>query len=173
MPLHEVLGKRIFEPQALARTQLRHPDDTVSVAGGHASGKPVVLSDGYATPYAAGALASTSADLVRFWHALLSGDVVASATLHAMFSRMPAMSDAGQSFYGLGVQLYDIPYGPGLMLGHSGGIAGFTSVVAYVANDDVYVAVLLNDKDVPAEAGLWAVVRAIRAFRAARVPTDR
>jgi len=89
---------------------------------------------------------------VRFWHALLAGRVLPEASVHRMFTAMPAMLGpyaGSNSFYGMGVQLYDVPDGPGLMLGHSGGIEGFTSVVAYV----------------PAEAGLWALLRALRAYR--------
>jgi D-alanyl-D-alanine carboxypeptidase len=82
------------------------------------------------------------------------------------------MTRTAQSFYGLGVQVYDVPDGPGLMLGHSGGITGFTSIVAYVGADDIYVSVTLNDQDAPAEAGLWRLIRTVREFRAsaARAP---
>lgn len=53
------------------------------------------------------------------------------------------------------------------MVGHSGGITGFTSVVAYVVADDLFVSVLFNEQKAPAEAGLWAVVRAVREARQA------
>ena len=63
--------------------------------------------------------------------------------------------------YGRGLQLYRVD-GPGVMVGQSGGVTGFTAVVAWLAEDDVVVAVLLNDRQVPAEAALWHLVRALR-----------
>jgi len=167
-PLADVLAKRLIRPLSLTHTVMRRPGVELPVATGHAAGRPVDAPDQYATPYAAGALASTGGDLVRFWHALLAGRVLPEASVHRMFTAMPAMLGpyaGSNSFYGMGVQLYDVPDGPGLMLGHSGGIEGFTSVVAYVPADDVYIAVSFNEKSVPAEAGLWALLRALRAYR--------
>lgn len=168
VPLADVLAKRLIRPLSLTHTVMRRPGVELPVATGHAAGRPVDAPDQYATPYAAGALASTGDDLVRFWHALLAGRVLPEASVHRMFTAMPAMLGpyaGSNSFYGMGVQLYDVPDGPGLMLGHSGGIEGFTSVVAYVPADDVYIAVSFNEKSVPAEAGLWALLRALRAYR--------
>lgn len=167
-PLADVLAKRLIRPLSLTHTVMRRPGVELPVATGHAAGRPVDAPDQYATPYAAGALASTGGDLVRFWHALLAGQVLPEALVHRMFTGMSAMLGpyaGSNSFYGMGVQLYDVPDGPGLMLGHSGGIEGFTSVVAYVPADDVYIAVSFNEKSVPAEAGLWALLRALRAYR--------
>ena len=171
VPLADVLAKRLIRPLSLTHTVMRRPGVELPVATGHAAGRPVDAPDQYATPYAAGALASTGGDLVRFWHALLAGRVLPEASVHRMFTAMPAMLGpyaGSNSFYGMGVQLYDVPDGPGLMLGHSGGIDGFTSVVAYVPADDVYIAVSFNEKSVPAEAGLWSLLRAVRAWRVLR-----
>lgn len=166
-PLNEVFRVRISGPLGLKHTTLRIPGDDVPVVSGHLGGKPVEVPDHYATPYAAGGLASTAEDLVTFWHALLGGQLVSPATVRAMFSDLSRMDRSGQTFYGRGVQFYDIASGPGLMVGHSGGITGFTSVVAYVVADDLFVSVLFNEQKAPAEAGLWAVVRAVREARQA------
>lgn len=163
--LGEVFRERISRPLDLKNTSLRYPEDEIPTVSGHLGGKPVDVPDHYATAFAAGGLASTAEDLVTFWHALLSGQLVSQATVRAMFTDLAPMNQGGQTFYGRGVQLYDIPQGPGLMLGHSGGITGFTSIVAYLADDDMFVSVIFNDQRVPAEAGLWAVVRAVRAER--------
>lgn len=164
-PLEKAFRERTSRPLGLKNTSLRCPGDDLPVVSGHIGGKPVDVPDHYATPFAAGGLASTAEDLVTFWHALLSGQVVSPATVRAMFTDLAPMDQGGQTFYGRGVQLYDIPAGPGLMLGHSGGITGFTSIIAYVADDDMFVSVIFNDQKAPAEAGLWAVVRAVRAQR--------
>jgi D-alanyl-D-alanine carboxypeptidase len=164
-PLHEVFAARLIGPLGLEHTTLRWRDDAAPVVSGHVGGRPVDVPDGYATPFAAGGLASTAEDLVTFWHALLGGRVLPGETVRTMFLAMSPMPPTGQMFYGRGVQFYDIADGPGVMLGHSGGITGFTSIVAYVAADDLYVSVIFNEQQVPAEAGLWAIVRAIRAVR--------
>jgi D-alanyl-D-alanine carboxypeptidase len=167
-PFADVLTKRLIKPLSLTHTVMRKPGVELPVATGHAAGRPVDAPDQYATPYAAGALASTAGDLAVFWHALLAGKVLPGEAVHRMFTGMPAMLGpyaGSNAFYGMGVQLYDVPDGPGLMLGHSGGIEGFTSIVAYVPADDVYIAVSFNEKKVPAEAGLWALLRAVRTYR--------
>ncbi|MGE0441974.1 MAG: serine hydrolase domain-containing protein [Gemmatimonadales bacterium] len=166
-PLGEVFAERFARPIGLAHSALRDRDDDLPVVSGHVGGQPVDMPDHYATPFAAGGLASTAEDLVTFWHALLGGRLIPPASVRTMFTDLAPMDQSGQMFYGRGVQLYDIPQGPGLMLGHSGGITGFTSVVAYLAADDMYVSVIFNEQQVPAEAGLWAVVRAVRAARQA------
>jgi D-alanyl-D-alanine carboxypeptidase len=163
--LAEVFRERIARPLGLKHTALRYPDDDMPVVSGHVGGKPVDVPDHYATPFAAGGLASTAEDLVTFWHAFLGGQLVLSETVRAMFTDLAPMDESGRMFYGRGVQLYDIPQGPGLMLGHSGGITGFTSIVVYLVDDDMFVAVVFNDQETPAEAGLWAVVRAVRRSR--------
>jgi D-alanyl-D-alanine carboxypeptidase len=164
-PLHQSFQERFVRPLGLRHTSLRYQGDDISVVSGHTGGAPVDVPDRYATSFAAGGLASTAEDLVTFWHAFLSGQTVSSSTVRTMFMDLAPMDAGGEMFYGRGVMLYDIPQGPGLMLGHSGGIRGFTSVVAYVVADDMYVSVVFNDKTIPAEAGLWAVVQAIRAAR--------
>ena len=163
--LGEVFRERISRPLGLKNTSLRYPDDEMPVVSGHVGGKPVDVPDHDATAFAAGGLASTAEDLVTFWHALFSGQLVSPATVRAMFTNFAPMDEGGQTFYGRGVQLYDIPQGPGLMLGHSGGMTGFTTIVAYLADDDMFVSVIFNDHKVPAEAGRWALVRAVRAER--------
>lgn len=166
-PLHQVIADRILGPLQLEHTALRHVGDQVSVVDGFQSAQPVTVNDDYATPYAAGGLASNASDLVRFWHGYLSGKVVPLETVKAQFETMAKFDQGGQQYYGQGVQYYDIPGdGPGRMLGHSGGIQGFTSVMTYIPDDNVFIAVLFNDQDVAAEAGLWGLLRALRAHGA-------
>ncbi|WP_163867453.1 serine hydrolase domain-containing protein [Myxococcus eversor] len=174
-PFSVLLQDRLLRPLGLAHTEFRAAGlPLTQVVVGHVAGAPVTDLD-YATPYSAGGLASTAEDLVRFWHALLPGEVLAPATVRGLFQDMhsmdvmyPPTQPGSTMFYGRGVQLYDVPTGPGLMLGHSGGIKGFSSVVAYVVEDDVFVSVVFNDSQVSAEAGLWALVRALREHRDAQ-----
>jgi D-alanyl-D-alanine carboxypeptidase len=176
-PLEALLREHLLRPLGLTHTVLLAPGGAPPrTVSGHVAGTPVLDID-YATPFSAGGIASTAADLVRFWHALMSGGVLAPETvrdqfqdMHSMDVMYPPAQPGNTMAYGRGVQLYEIPQGPGLMLGHSGGIRGFTSVVAYVAQDDVFVSVVFNDSQVSAEAGLWALVRALREHRSAQGP---
>lgn len=161
-PLAEVFTDRLFTPLGMTRSTLRQPGVPWPVVSGHATDAPTTGDAHYTTAWAAGGLATTARDLVTFWHALLGGAVMKDSAVREMFTDMSPMSPDRRMFYGRGVQLYDIPDGPGLMLGHSGGIVGFTSVVAYLPTDNMYVAAIVNDKDVPAEAVLWAMVQAAR-----------
>ena len=175
-PFEDVLRTRVLDPLGLADTVVRRPGvPEPRVVAGHASGRPLDGAPDYATPWTAGALASTGADLVRFWRALLGGELLPEAAVRAAFDDMASMQPlipmppGTTSFYGRGVQHVRAPggdAGPGPMLGHDGGIAGFDATVAYLADDDAFVAVAVNDADVPAAAGLWTLVRALRAGRA-------
>lgn len=160
-PLADVLARRILRPCGMGRTVLRAMHDSVAVVCGHNGGEDVPVGDGYVTAWAAGGLATTPSDMVRFWHQLLRGRLLPAAVVRSMFVDMAEMGTAVPMWYGMGVQLYDVP-GPGVMLGHSGGIVGFTAALAYLPADDAIVCVMMNDTKVAAEAGLWAIVRAMR-----------
>lgn len=56
----------------------------------------------------------------------------------------------------------EVPGGPGRMVGHSGGAQGCRAIVAYLPAAPAFVAVMISD-ELPAEAGLFALVQAARA----------
>ena len=163
--LDQVLEQRITRPLDLNHTLLRYLDDGIAVVDGHSDGIPVQAPDRYATPYAAGGMASNAEDLVKFWQALMAGGVVADNQLKSMYTLLHPMDQSGQMFYGMGVQSYDAIPGPGLMLGHSGSITGFSSMVSYIPQDHIYISVIFNDKEISAAAGLWSLVQTVRAYR--------
>lgn len=173
--LAAVLRERIIDPLGLAHTRLRAASDPGGdVAIGHARGEPRAASAVLTNAWAAGGMVSTASDLVRFWHALLGGRLLPPATVREMFAPARSMQPmypvpAGTStYYGRGVQITAAPGGsdgPGLLLGHSGGMPGYTAVVAYVIEDDAFVAVTLGEETAAAEAGLWVLLRAVRAAR--------
>lgn len=173
-PFAEVLEQRITQPLGLENTRLRQVEVAIpEVVTGHVGGEPIAETD-YATPFTAGGLVSTSHDLAIFLQALLAGEVISDANLRAAFTNMypmqpfiPTAPDT-ESFYGYGVQLTDAPSGeegPGLMLEHSGGITGFNAMVAYLVEDNAFVAITVSDETVPAAAGLWQLARTLRGLR--------
>lgn len=175
----EVLQARITQPLGLDTTTMPAPRTPLNnVVSGHANGIPSDTATDtfidYATPYTSGALASTAADLLLFWHALLAGQLTSEAAVRQSFGTMYPMqplipAPAGtQTYYGQGVQLTNAPggsQGPGMMLGHSGGITGFNAEVAYLVEDNIYIAVTSSDREVSAAAGLWALTQVVREVR--------
>lgn len=168
-PLDSIFAKRLFQPLGLTRTSLRKFGEPApaGLVSGHWRGVPD--STDYATPYAAGGIVSTALEVTRFWEAVLSGKLLAKETVRSLFTDLAPMVDVADASYGRGVMLYNGAQGPGPMLGHSGGVTGFTSVVAYLVEDRAFVCVLFNDKQYAAEAGLWSLVRTLRHVRSNRL----
>lgn len=162
MDYRSLLKQNIIEPLALTQTHVIVPEekDALMVAG-HQGGHQVDFVD-YASAYAAGPVSTTAADLVRYWQALLTGQLINASSLQAMVSPAWPMFGNSQMAYGSGIQVANVPDGPGAMLMHSGGITGFSATVAWLAEDQVFVAVLANERTVPAEAALWALVRSLQ-----------
>lgn len=85
-------------------------------------------------PSGAGALYSTTADLLRWDQALFGGKVVSPESLRKMTT--PVLHD-----YGYGLM---IGRGPPKTIGHGGGIEGFNTQMTYYPDDKVVVVVLGN-----------------------------
>lgn len=150
---------RIIAPLGLNDTAVARPGALLPrLAPGHGGGSPVAPTD-YASAGAAGAIASTAPDLLRFWHAVMSAQIIDTASRDRMFETVTPMFGQTATLSGLGVMVYDIPDGPGLMFGHSGNITGYSNVVAYIPADEVFLAVMTTDHEIPAEAALWALLR--------------
>lgn len=85
-------------------------------------------------PQGAGAIVSTSDDLVQFSHALFSGKIISQASLDKMQSL--------QDRYGAG--LFMFPFYNHKAFGHTGGIDAFTSSFSYFKDADVSYAMVCN-----------------------------
>jgi CubicO group peptidase (beta-lactamase class C family) len=100
-------------------------------------------------PGGAGALISTAGDLVRWQIALTGGRAVTAASYHEMIaSAVPTGQGDGRYGFGLGI---------GTQLGHqvishSGGINGFNSVLSYVPDIGLRIAVISNSDALPSDA---------------------
>lgn len=91
----------------------------------------------------AGAIAAPSVDVARWARALYGGAVLSEASLQEMVDDMARTEPYGPSVpYGLGVQLVDMDGVP--MLGHSGRLLGFRSVVRFDPESGLTIAVLTN-----------------------------
>jgi D-alanyl-D-alanine carboxypeptidase len=114
--------------------------------------RPVDLSDGTTmAPFtsvvtaagAAGSIASTPKDLVRWASALYGGAVLDPDSLAAMVGDVALTAAKSPSIpYGLGVQALAIDGHP--TLGHSGRLLGFRAVVRWLPSERIAIAVVTN-----------------------------
>jgi len=82
----------------------------------------------YSTAHAAGALLSTSSDMVKWYNALFNGNFLTAASMREMLEFEPT------TLYGLGVttQYYNLPpEAPVQVLTHTGGMVGFSSLTFF------------------------------------------
>jgi D-alanyl-D-alanine carboxypeptidase len=156
-----LLKSRILEPLELRNTWvLEASTHDPALVPGHSAGQAVEPVN-YATPFAAAPVTTDAQDLVRYWRALIEGRLVSAASLARMIDPAWPMFGNPQMRYGSGVQVAEIPDGPGTLVLHSGGIVGFSATVAWVPERELFVAVLSNDRQVPAEAALWALIQSL------------
>lgn len=160
-PYSALLEQSILEPLALRDTEVIRPEETAAgLVQGHAAGEAVPAVD-YATPFAAAPVISTATDLVRYWQGLIGGQLVSARSLERMVDPAWPMSGNPGMRYGAGIQVAEIEDGPGTLLLHSGGITGFSATVAWLPERELFVAVMTNERQIPAEAALWALARSI------------
>ncbi|MEE4349367.1 MAG: serine hydrolase domain-containing protein [Pacificimonas sp.] len=139
--------ERIAEPLGLETLAggTRLPADTLAAKGytrgedgGWAPARYIHMS----VPHAAGALMASATDLARWGHALHNGRVVSPKSYAAMIT--PESEDIliSGAPRGLGLATGDVRGRP--MIGHSGGIFGFSTDSGYLPDEQVFVAVLAN-----------------------------
>ena len=158
-PLADQVRARFLEPLGLRHTWYQ-PTEEASADGAHGyrfestakDAPPIDLSDG--SPFmpftsvvtaaaGAGAFASNSTDLVRWVRALYAGAVLSQESVDAMVGDISRTAPYKPRVpYGLGVQRQEIDGSPSL--GHSGRLLGFRSVVRWLPEEDVAIAVVSN-----------------------------
>jgi CubicO group peptidase (beta-lactamase class C family) len=117
-------------------------DSTAAVihnrAAGYAPGTKGLVNAGFvhmSIPFSAGALYSTTDDLLRWERGLFGGKVLSDASLRKM-------TTAFKNDYALGL-IVSVVNGH-KVISHSGGIEGFNTYLAYYPDDKVTVVVLAN-----------------------------
>ncbi|GJI87090.1 serine hydrolase [Duganella hordei] len=133
------LRKNIFEPLGMKDTGY---DWNAAIlpnrAAGYARGKSGIANAGFinmSIPHGAGALYSTTADLLRWQRALYEGKLLSAGALQAM-------TTAYESGYGYGLAVREAPGSK--ELAHNGGIEGFSTELHYRVADKISVIVLSN-----------------------------
>jgi CubicO group peptidase (beta-lactamase class C family) len=135
----DLLHKRIFEPLGMQDTGLDTDQLILPKRAQGYSPSPDGLvharSESMTVPWAAGAIYSTTGDLLRWERALFGGKVLNVASL-------TAMTTPGKGDYGFGVGV--VQQNGVKVIQHGGGIEGFNTQLAYVPDRKITVVVLSN-----------------------------
>ncbi|RBQ15836.1 peptidase [Spongiactinospora rosea] len=145
------ITRRIIKPLKLTRTWW--PGDNPRIPGRHARGYLYIEGERYdATKWnmtyggAGGALVSTTADLNRYWAALLGGRLVPKAQLKEMRKTVPA--DPARMWPGAnaGLGLYEtkLKHCAGTWIGHGGGFNGYRTIAASSPDGRRQVTIAIN-----------------------------
>jgi D-alanyl-D-alanine carboxypeptidase len=151
------LQRRIFRPLGLDVTEL--PTTQERIAGPHARGYSPPdegwrVTDGPARlvdvtemdtswAWAAGAMVSTTADLARFYQALLGGQLLAPELLKQMRTTVDASQPGRGMRYGLGLEVLRPGCGTELW-GHTGSLEGYGTTAFSTADADRQLVMVTN-----------------------------
>ncbi len=164
MPWDRWLATSQFEPLGLAATRGGHTQTVIPrhAAGYSASPEGVTTAAplSMSQPHAAGALVSTVDDLHRWNRALHGGKVISPEGYRRMIT---PEGKAGEppNRYGYGVQLGTLR--GRALIEHGGGINGFLSMLLYLPDSEISVAVLRNSEGVGGEAAT-TLAKSLAAF---------
>jgi CubicO group peptidase (beta-lactamase class C family) len=168
-PYAAFMQEEFFTPLGLAQT--RYGSETAILphraqgyafdpdTGSHANDAAISMN----VPGAGGALVSSAGDLVRWQIALIDGRAIRPASLEQMISA-PVKMEPGDALYGLGVMI-DRRDGQ-RVIGHGGSINGFSSLLSWLPDSGLSVAVISNSEAV----GSGVVERRIIAALTSDVP---
>jgi D-alanyl-D-alanine carboxypeptidase len=149
-PWHEALRKQLLEPLGLKHTG--YGDNALIIPGraagyttdspGHQVANASFIS--MTVPSSAGALVSTVDDLRNWMRALANGKAIGVEGFQQMIAPATDLPGTPASYrYGMGMYIWHV-HG-NLMVGHTGQIDGFASVVGYLPKQDITVVALGND----------------------------
>jgi D-alanyl-D-alanine carboxypeptidase len=141
----EFLAERIFRPLQMTSTRVNDLTELIPNRAAGYTWRGNRLRQGEYTsptqPYAAGALVSTVEDLAKWDAALYTETLVKRSTLQRMWT--PAkLNDGKGTTYGFGWGVDD--YRGHRLIGHGGGIPGFSTQISRFVDDRVTVIVLCN-----------------------------
>ena len=146
MPYSEFVAKRFFEPLAMKDSHYCNERKIVkNRAHGYDMGPGgQLMLKGYLDhtyPYAAGSLCSTAWDLVTWLQALHSGRVLPEKAYRQLITP-DTLNDGTRLRYAKGVALSTVAGHPAIE--HGGGINGFVTASAWLPEEKMAVAVLIN-----------------------------
>lgn len=149
-PYAQVVVDELSRPLGLTRTRYDSNQELIkNRAQGYSFRRGVLANDevlGMSQPGAAGGLLSTGGDLVRWSMALGGGKVVQPESL-ALMCTPTVLPDGKDTGYGFGLMIGE--FAGRRCIRHGGGIHGFNSMLLWLPDDDLHVAVVSNGERVP------------------------
>ena len=146
----EYLQEEFFTPLKLERTRYDSNSELMkNRAQGYSMRQGKLVNDkplGMSQPYAAGSLISTGEDLVKWSMALTSGKVVKPESYKMMTTPFITL-DGENTHYGFGLGIDD--WEGRRCIRHGGGIMGFNSMLMWLPEEDVHIAVISNGEPLP------------------------
>ncbi len=136
-PYAQLLEEKITKPLGLRNTYFGKPINTASKEANSYVFAENFVKDAetdMSVPTGAGAVVSTTGDLLKFADALFNGKVVSAASLEKMMK----MTD------GYGYGLFTVPFNGLKGYGHTGGIDGFTSALYHFPQNKTTYVMLSN-----------------------------
>jgi D-alanyl-D-alanine carboxypeptidase len=153
---YDSLREQLLGPLMLTRTRYGTASTVINgrVAGYTSNNQKQALKNAdfisMSIPASAGALVSTVDDLRKWMRALTGGRVISAKSYQQMITpvELPGTSSANQ--YGFGTYIWRVR--GEIMIGHTGQINGFASILAYLPSQDIIVIVLANDDNFDARS---------------------
>jgi D-alanyl-D-alanine carboxypeptidase len=171
MKYGKYLQENIFGKANMKHTEVEYlPNTSEKWVKGYKQNAPTDTTfsdpDIYAMPFAAGALRSNAQDMINFIDAFFKGRLVKAATIKLMtkyaetqsgipvydamffpdnFTPPPPPSHIKKYGYGLGFNLMEVNNEP--IVWHSGGIAGFNSILVYIPKSKTKLIFLSNTEN--------------------------
>jgi D-alanyl-D-alanine carboxypeptidase len=151
-----LLSEYIIQPLGLKNTVpiTKENRNIVISIPGHRAGKIINPHEDYTGPAQAGMIASTPKDIIIFFQALMSGQLLSPQSVQDMFTDMVKFPDTQVPvFYGKGIMAFpDVPpseFPSDLFIEHNGGgpDMGFFCFPVYVPKSNVFVCVMTNDSN--------------------------
>jgi CubicO group peptidase (beta-lactamase class C family) len=139
------LQESFFDPLGMSNTSYTsNTKVTKNKVNGYVHTPKGIQQNGYLNydiPYSAGALSSTTEDLLKWMQALHTGKVI-SAPMYKSMITPSKLNDGTPIRYAKG--LVNFSYYGHQEIGHNGGGFGFLSRTRYFPDDDLYIICLLN-----------------------------
>ncbi len=146
-PFLEFVSSTVFDPLSMSDTEpdfsTRDIDGRVAFYDKDEDGNPTLSPDvDNSYKWAGGGFLSTRTDILKFANGHLSGDFLSPEGRSLLFSRQKT-NDGERTNYGFGWGVRNDEAGR-LLLGHTGGSVGGTSIFQMNADNDIVVALTVN-----------------------------
>ena len=161
-PYAQVVADELTTPLGLQRTRYDSNKALITNrAQGYAFADGALANDdpiGMSQPGAAGGLLSTGGDLVRWSMALAGGKVVSKEQFAAM-TTATVLPNGRDTHYGFGIGIGE--FEGRKVIRHGGGIDGFNSMLMWLPDADLHVAVISNGERLASGRVAEAIARAV------------